>query len=75
MAQALEEADAALEHGDVPIGAIVVHDGVVVGKGHNARELQLPMSELRLLISKPCECGADFRQRAEVGYLLLHRRK
>ena len=38
MAQALAEADAALEHGDVPIGAIVVHEGFVVGKGHNARE-------------------------------------
>ena len=40
MAQALAEANAALEHGDVPIGAIVVHEGVVVGKGHNARELE-----------------------------------
>ena len=36
--RALAEARAALEHGDVPIGAIVVHDGVVVGSGHNARE-------------------------------------
>ena len=40
MALALDEANAALEHGDVPIGAIVVHEGVVVGKGHNARELE-----------------------------------
>ena len=38
MDRALAEARAALEHGDVPIGAIVVHDGVVVGSGHNARE-------------------------------------
>src|SRR2546423_3985939 len=38
MALALDEANAALEHGDVPIGAIVVHENVVVGKGHNARE-------------------------------------
>ena len=50
MAQALEEADAALEHGDVPIGAIVVHDGVVVGKGHNARELdQDPTAHAELI--------------------------
>ena len=38
MDRALAEARAALEHGDVPIGALVVHDGVVVGTGHNARE-------------------------------------
>ncbi len=39
MAMALEQARVAIEHDDVPIGAIVVHEGVVVGKGHNAREL------------------------------------
>jgi tRNA(adenine34) deaminase len=38
MAEALDGARAAVEHGDVPIGALVVHDGVVVGSGHNARE-------------------------------------
>lgn len=36
---ALEEASAALVHGDVPVGAIVVRDGVVIGSGHNEREL------------------------------------
>ena len=39
MAAALAEARRATEHDDVPIGAIVVHDGVVIGTGHNAREL------------------------------------
>lgn len=39
MAEALAEARAALDHGDVPIGAVVVRDGAVVGRGHNAREL------------------------------------
>ncbi len=39
MAMALEEARAATPHGDVPIGAVVVHEGIVVGRGHNAREL------------------------------------
>ena len=39
MAAALAEARRAIEHDDVPIGAIVVYDGVVVGTGHNAREL------------------------------------
>jgi tRNA(adenine34) deaminase len=39
MAQALAEADAALAHGDVPIGALVVHDGAAIGRGHNRREV------------------------------------
>jgi tRNA(adenine34) deaminase len=39
MRQALEEARRALEHDDVPIGAVVVRDGEVIGAGHNEREL------------------------------------
>jgi tRNA(adenine34) deaminase len=39
MAIALEEARAALGHGDVPIGAVVVVDGEVVARRHNEREL------------------------------------
>jgi tRNA(adenine34) deaminase len=37
---ALREAERALEHGDVPIGAVVVHHGDVIGTGHNERELR-----------------------------------
>jgi tRNA(adenine34) deaminase len=39
MATALDEARAALAHGDVPVGAIVVLDGRVVARRHNEREL------------------------------------
>jgi tRNA(adenine34) deaminase len=39
MALALEEARAALAHGDVPIGAVVAIDGQVVARRHNEREL------------------------------------
>lgn len=38
MRLALAEAAAALEHDDVPIGAVVVHGGRVIGRGHNQRE-------------------------------------
>ncbi len=37
---ALREASRALEHDDIPVGAIVVHDGEVIGAGHNERELR-----------------------------------
>jgi tRNA(adenine34) deaminase len=40
MRQALAEAQAAADHGDVPVGAVVVHDGEVIGTGHNERELR-----------------------------------
>ena len=36
---ALAEARAAMAHEDVPIGAVVVRDGAVVGRGHNRREV------------------------------------
>ena len=39
MRLALAEARAALAHDDVPIGAVVVRDGVVIARRHNEREL------------------------------------
>jgi tRNA(adenine34) deaminase len=39
MALALAEAEAALAHDDVPVGAVVLVKGVVVGSRHNEREL------------------------------------
>jgi len=38
MQLAIDQARGALEHGDVPIGAVVVVDGVVVAARHNERE-------------------------------------
>lgn len=38
MRQALEEARIALEAGEVPVGAVVVHAGHVVAAAHNERE-------------------------------------
>jgi tRNA(adenine34) deaminase len=40
MRLALREAERALEHDDVPIGAVVVHDGEVIAAGANERELR-----------------------------------
>jgi tRNA(adenine34) deaminase len=39
MMEALAEARRAAGIGEVPIGALVVRDGVVVGRGHNRREI------------------------------------
>ena len=35
---ALEEANKALENGEVPVGAIIVKDGEIIAKNHNQRE-------------------------------------
>jgi len=40
MRMALREAHRALEHDDVPIGAVVVHDGEVIAAAHNEREVR-----------------------------------
>jgi tRNA(adenine34) deaminase len=40
MRLALREAERACEHDDVPIGAVVVRDGEVIGAGHDERELR-----------------------------------
>jgi tRNA(adenine34) deaminase len=50
MRLALREAQAASAHDDVPIGAVVVHDGEVIAAGHNERELrQDPTAHAELL--------------------------
>jgi tRNA(adenine34) deaminase len=40
MRLALREAALALDHDDVPIGALIVHEGEVIAAAHNERELR-----------------------------------
>lgn len=40
MRLALREASRALDHDDVPIGAVVVREGEVIGSAHNEREVR-----------------------------------
>ena len=40
MRLALREAERALEHGDVPIGCVVIHEGEVIASAPNERELR-----------------------------------
>jgi cytosine/creatinine deaminase len=35
--QALNEAKKGLEEGGIPIGSVIVHDGKILGRGHNKR--------------------------------------
>lgn len=38
MKEALAEAERCFQMGEVPIGAVVVKDGEIIGRGHNTRE-------------------------------------
>jgi tRNA(adenine34) deaminase len=40
MRLALREATRATEHDDIPVGAVIVRDGEVIGTGHNEREVR-----------------------------------
>lgn len=37
MQAAVEEAQRGLEEGGIPIGSVIVHDGKIIGRGHNRR--------------------------------------
>jgi tRNA(adenine34) deaminase len=50
MLRALELAEAAAQAGEVPVGAVVVRDGAILGEAHNApRELSDPTAHAELL--------------------------
>jgi tRNA(adenine34) deaminase len=50
MRDALAQARAATDHDDVPIGAVVVHQGRAIGRGRNERELlQDPTAHAEIL--------------------------
>src|ERR1700746_3141655 len=37
MQAAIEEAEAGLAEGGIPIGSVIVHQGKIIGRGHNRR--------------------------------------
>ena len=50
MRLALQHAHYASQRGEVPVGAVVVHDDVIVGSGYNRREeLQSPIAHAEIL--------------------------
>ena len=64
MTMALEEARAAVEHGDVPIGAVLIDsEGVVVARNHNRREERSdPTAHAEMLVlSAVAQTNEDWR--------------
>jgi len=50
MLEALKEAQRAFEEDEVPVGAVVVHNGRIIGRGHNQTErLQDPTAHAEMI--------------------------
>ena len=50
---ALEEARLAFNEGEIPIGAIVVYQGEIIGRGHNTKEMNLnPFEHAEIIAMK-----------------------
>lgn len=63
MGFALEEAKVALAQGEIPVGAVVVRKGEIVGRGHNLRESEgCATSHAEILaINEACRFLGDWR--------------
>ncbi len=60
MRLALREAERALAHDDIPVGAVVVKDGEVIGTGHNERELREdPTAHAEMIALREAARGLD----------------
>jgi tRNA(adenine34) deaminase len=73
MRLALREAERALEHDDVPIGAVVVRGGEVIAAGHNERELrQDPTAHAEILaLREAARAAGSWRVLDSVLYVTL----
>lgn len=63
MREAIQEAQLAQEKGEVPIGAVVVYQGEIIGRGHNLRETtQNAVTHAEMLaIQEACEAVGSWR--------------
>jgi tRNA(adenine34) deaminase len=73
MGLALRLARAAMARGDVPVGAVVVRDGVVLGTGHNRREVDAdPTGHAEIVaLREACRQAARWRVDGATLYVTL----
>ncbi|ATD56075.1 nucleoside deaminase [Clostridium chauvoei] len=70
---AIEEAKKAEEKGEIPVGAVIVKDGVVLAKAHNLKEtLKKPMAHAEMLvIEEACNKLDNWRLSGTEMYVTL----
>ena len=63
MKEALLEAQKAFEKGEVPVGAVIVRDGIIISRGHNLKEtINQSFAHAEMLaISEACKVVGDWR--------------
>ncbi|MCA9651561.1 MAG: tRNA adenosine(34) deaminase TadA [Myxococcales bacterium] len=71
MGHALALAEAAAARGDVPVGAVVVRDGRVVGVGHNRRELEADPTGHAEIVALRDACRSAGRWRVDGATLYV----
>jgi tRNA(adenine34) deaminase len=73
MNEALKEARSALEEGEVPVGAVVVADGKVIGRGHNRVETLKDATAHAEIIALGAAAGgvADWRLEDATVYVTM----
>jgi tRNA(adenine34) deaminase len=73
MQQALTEAKLAAAKREVPVGCVIVRDGVVIGRGHNLRESQHdPTAHAEMIaIREAAQSIGDFRLGDATAYVTL----
>lgn len=70
---AIEEAEKAFKKGEVPVGAVIVKDGNVIGKGHNLKEnFKSPLAHAEIIaIQEACKELGDWRLNGAEIYVTL----
>ncbi|WP_297635323.1 deaminase [uncultured Clostridium sp.] len=73
MELAIKEAEKAFNIGEIPVGAVIVKDGVVIGKGYNLKErLKNPMAHSEIIaINEACKEINDWRLNGAEMYVTL----
>ena len=73
MRAALREAETAAEEGEVPVGAVIVHDSRVIGRAHNMREiLHDPTAHAEMIaITQAAEALSAWRLEGTTVYVTL----
>ena len=64
MEEALKEAKKAAAMGEIPIGAVIVKDGEIIGRGHNETETGCDPTSARRDRGDPSGCETTWRLEA-----------
>jgi tRNA(adenine34) deaminase len=73
MDYAIEEGEKALRSGEIPIGAVIIKNGIIIGKGYNKKEINNDPTEHAeiIAIKEACKAIGDWRLNGCEMYVTL----